>query len=303
MLLFGSYVQAVAGFALGMIAVAIIGGLRLLDIPTLAAMVSFLSMLNAGLSLQGSSHHVHRSLLFWLGVGILPGLLLGYWLMLYLNGSALWLLELCLGLFITVGGLSMSIRPRSWPQRSGAPFTWSGLIGGVLGGLFCASGPLLGWFAYSQPLSVAVIRATLLSYFFLTTSARTVIVFFDGSLTASVLLYAGLGAPVVILGAWLGRRFPPVVSEPTLKRGCLCCCLFMGVWICFSAIGKGLMEVEVTMKLCERRSVRQLLLLKMLASFFDTERECIQIDLVMGKARTLEFFLCEIQQPKSCCEM
>ena len=241
-LLFGSYVQAVAGFALGMIAVAIIGGFRLLDIPTLAAMVSFLSMLNAGLSLQGSSHHVHRSLLFGLGVGILPGLLLGYWLMLYLNGSALWLLELCLGLFITVGGLSMSIRPRSWPQRSGAPFTWSmGLIGGVLGGLFSASGPLLGWFTYSQPLSVAVIRATLLSYFFLTTSARTVIVFFDGSLTASVLLYAGLGAPVVILGAWLGRRFPPVVSEPTLKRGVFMLLLIMGVWICFSAIGKGLM--------------------------------------------------------------
>ena len=77
-----------------------------------------------------------------------------------------------------------------------------GVVGGVLGGLFSASGPLLGWFAYSQPLSVAVIRATLLSYFFLTTSARTVIVLFDGSLTTSVLLYAGLGAPVVMLGAW-----------------------------------------------------------------------------------------------------
>ena len=49
-LLIGSYIQAVAGFALGMIAVAVIGGLRLLDIPTLAAMVSLLSMLNASLS-------------------------------------------------------------------------------------------------------------------------------------------------------------------------------------------------------------------------------------------------------------
>lgn len=29
----------------------------------------------------------------------------------------------------------------------------------------------------------------------------------------------------------------------------------------------------------------------MLASFFDTERECIQIDLVMGEARTLEFLV------------
>ena len=62
-LLVGSYIQAVAGFALGMIAVAVIGGLRLLDIPTLAAMVSLLSMLNASLSLGGHTQHVHRPLL------------------------------------------------------------------------------------------------------------------------------------------------------------------------------------------------------------------------------------------------
>lgn len=239
-LLFGSYVQTVAGFALGMIAVAVIGGLRLLDIPTLAAMVSLLSMLNAGLSLNGSVQHVHRPILFWLGLGIVPGLLLGYTLMLYLNGSRLWLLELCLGVFITAGGLSMSIRPRSWPQVSGNPFTWSmGLVGGLLGGLFSASGPVLGWFAYSQPLPMAVIRATLLSYFFFATATRTVIVFFEGSLSSAVLLYAGLGAPIVILGAWLGRRFPPAVSEQALKRGVFALLLVMGIWICASALNQG----------------------------------------------------------------
>ena len=52
--LFGSYVQTVAGFAMGMILVALIGGLRLLDIPTLAAMVSLLSGLNALVSLRGA---------------------------------------------------------------------------------------------------------------------------------------------------------------------------------------------------------------------------------------------------------
>ena len=98
-LLVGSYVQAVAGFALGMIAVAVIGGLRLLDIPTLAAMVSLLSMLNASLSLGGHTQHVHRPMLMWLAIGIVPGLLLGYWFMLYLNGNRLWVLELCLGIF------------------------------------------------------------------------------------------------------------------------------------------------------------------------------------------------------------
>ena len=67
-LLFGSYVQAVAGFALAMIAVAVIGGLRLLDIPTLAAVVSFLSMLNSALSLRGHFHEIHRPIFFWLGL-------------------------------------------------------------------------------------------------------------------------------------------------------------------------------------------------------------------------------------------
>ena len=240
-LLIGSYIQAVAGFALGMIAVAVIGGLRLLDIPTLAAMVSLLSMLNASLSLGGHTQHVHRPMLIWLGVGIIPGMLLGYWLMLYLNGNRLWVLELCLGIFITVGGLSMSIRPRSWSEESRAPFTWCmGAIGGFLGGLFSASGPLLGWFAYSQPLSVAAIRATLLSYFFLATATRTIIVFFEGSLSASVLLYAALGAPAVVLGTWLGRRFPPVVSEQGLKRGVFILLMCMGLWICFSAMNADL---------------------------------------------------------------
>ena len=245
-LLFGSYVQAVAGFALGMIAVAVIGGLRLLDIPTLAAVVSLLSMLNASLSLGGHTQHVHRPMLMWLAIGIVPGLLLGYGLMLYLDGNRLWLLELCLGVFITAGGLSMSIRPRSWSHESRKPFIWCmGAIGGTLGGLFSASGPLLGWFAYSQPLPVAVIRATLLSYFFLATAIRTIIVFFEGSLSASVLFYGALGAPVVILGAWLGRRFPPVVSEQSLKRGVFMLLLLMGLWICVSAMNTGLNGVPI----------------------------------------------------------
>ena len=122
-LLFGSYVQAVAGFALAMIAVAVIGGFRLLDIPTLAAVVSFLSMLNSALSLRGHVHEIHRPILIWLGLGIVPGLLLGYSLLLYLNASHLWLLELCLGVFIAAGGLSMSVRLRSWGRVSRGPFT------------------------------------------------------------------------------------------------------------------------------------------------------------------------------------
>ena len=39
---FGSYIQAVAGFAMGMLIVAVAGGLRLIELETLAAVVSMI---------------------------------------------------------------------------------------------------------------------------------------------------------------------------------------------------------------------------------------------------------------------
>ncbi len=48
---FGSYIQAVAGFAMGMLIVAVAGGLRLIELETLAAVVSILSLTNSVLSL------------------------------------------------------------------------------------------------------------------------------------------------------------------------------------------------------------------------------------------------------------
>jgi uncharacterized membrane protein YfcA len=44
---------------------------------------------------------------------------------------------------------------------------------------------------------------------------------------------------MVILGAWLGRRFPPAVSEQALKRGVFALLLVMGIWICASALNQG----------------------------------------------------------------
>ena len=57
--LLGSYIQAVAGFAMGMLIVAVAGGLRLLEIETLAAVVSILSLTNSAVSLWDQSQHVH----------------------------------------------------------------------------------------------------------------------------------------------------------------------------------------------------------------------------------------------------
>ena len=232
----GSYVQSVAGFAMGMIIVAVVGGLRLLDVPTLGAVVSLLTILNVFVALRGQTHYVHRKLFMWLALGQVPAIYFGLLLMTWLDGNTRWMLEVCLGLFITIGGLSMSLKPHPWPKVSGPLMTWlTGVSGGLVGGMFSASGPVLGWFGYSQPLKLPIIRATLLACFVLTTGTRTVLVGIEGGLTQRVLMFAAVGLPVVFVGTWLGRHFAPPVHEDVIKRAAYILLLVMGIWILSSA--------------------------------------------------------------------
>ena len=228
----GSYVQAVAGFAMGMILVAVIGGLRLMDVPTLTAVVSLLTMLNVYIALRGQTNLIHRHLFLWLALGQVPAIFFGFQLMHWLDGHTRWLLELALGIFITVGGLSMYLRPHPWDQVTPRFGTFCvGITGGLVGGMFSASGPVLGWFGYNQPLNVPIIRATLLACFALTTGTRTVFVGATGGLTESVLIYAAAGLPIVVVGTWLGRHMAPPVGEETIKKFAYWLLIIMGAWI------------------------------------------------------------------------
>jgi uncharacterized membrane protein YfcA len=105
--------------------------------------------------------------------------------------------------------------------------------------MFSASGPVLGLFGFSQPLPLAVIRATLLASFLLVTSSRTVMVGWRGELTETVLVTVLLALPVVLVGTWLGRTMAPPVSEATLKKAAFWLILIMGVWVGVTAIMSG----------------------------------------------------------------
>ncbi len=227
----GSYVQAVAGFAMGMIIMAVMVGGGFVAVPTITATVSLLSLVNITLALRGRGRHLARGLFGWTAAGLLPAVAAGVWLLLHLDARAQWLVELLLGLFIVAGSLSMMIRPR--PKSRVSP-PWAclvaGLAGGVLGGLFSASGPVLGWFNYRQPLTVAEIRTTLLAIFALTTALRTVVVGFSGGLTPAVWTLFAAGVPWVLLGTWAGRNFAPPISETALKRAAFALLLVMGSW-------------------------------------------------------------------------
>jgi uncharacterized membrane protein YfcA len=232
-----TYVQTVTGFAMGMIILAVIGGLRLMDIPTLTAVASLMSLANVVLALRSTAGHIQWNLYLWLSLGQLPGIALGVWCITYLDGEARWLAELLLGSFITLGSLSMMLRPHSksavspWYSSLGA-----GIAGGIVGGMFSASGPVLGWFNYRQPLPLNAIRATLFASFALTTLLRTVVVGSQGGLTSDVWLYSALALPLVVAATWLGRHFPPALPEASMKRLAFGLLVAMGLWIIVSAL-------------------------------------------------------------------
>lgn len=237
--LFGSYFQSVTGFAMGIIIVSILGGLRVLEIPALAAVISLLAMINVLFALKGRYRLIDRSLFFWLGLGQVPAIFLGLMFMNWLDLNSKWMLEACLGLFITLGSLSMVLRPEPNKQRSRPSTVWFfGSLGGLVGGMFSASGPVLGWFAYRQPIELAIIRSTLLSCFMLTTTTRSVLVGLEGGLDQDVMTLVVVGLPAVILGAWLGRRLPPALSENVLKRSAFGLLFILGLGIIVTSISQ-----------------------------------------------------------------
>jgi len=232
----GSYVQAVTGFAMGMIVIAVVGASGLIPLPVLTATASLVTIVNVTLALKGHLGHVNRAVFVWLAVGQLPAIWLGVGLLAVLDRDAERLLQVLLGSFITLGSLSMVLRPSPLARVSSPPVcALVGVAGGVIGGLFSASGPILGYFNYRQPLPVVTIRATLLCSFALTTVTRTLVVGAEGGLTADVGWLAAFALPLVIGGTWLGREVPPPVADETLKRLAFGILLVLGVWILVGA--------------------------------------------------------------------
>lgn len=233
----GGYVQTVAGFAMGMIMVAGSSALVLYPLPVTTAVISLVSLMNIGLSLPGHLNRVYRRGFLLLCAGQVPMIGVGVWVLEWLDATAERVLSILLGSFILIGCASMMVRPEPRPAVSGSSaFFLAGLGGGVLGGMFSAAAPVMGWFVYRQPMMVAELRATLLACFAVSTLVRTAVVGAGGGLTKEVLTLAAASVPMVLLSAWLGRRFPPPVSELGLRRIAFTLLFAMGAWILVSAL-------------------------------------------------------------------
>ena len=143
--LFGSYIQTVTGFAMGMIIVATVGGLGLLQLSVLAILVSLLTSVNSFLSLRGNWSRIEFRFFLFLALGQFPAIVFGIELLNFLESNEVWILKIILGSFLVLGGLLSFVNPRPLKRLSGRLTVFlAGILGGTLGGLFSASGPVLG---------------------------------------------------------------------------------------------------------------------------------------------------------------
>ena len=203
---------------MGLIIMAGVTVLGLTEIAFAAAVVSFISLLNAAIALRRGYRHVDIRLVKWVLLGLLPSLGVGLLLLDYLSTHAYAALKLMLGIVVIVAGVSLMISPRPFKSQSGSgAFTLWGVLGGVLAGLYSAGGAPLAYFVYRQPIALDVVRFSLLAVFAVSTAIRALMVGVSGQLNAEILQISLLSVPVVVLMTLGTSRYLHLIPDKLVR--------------------------------------------------------------------------------------
>jgi uncharacterized membrane protein YfcA len=218
-LLVASYVQSIAGFAHGLIVMGSVTLLGLAPVAFTAVVISMTGFASILMALVGRRGHINEQIFLRACLGLVPMLLVGLALLHFLDHGASKTLQRILGSVILLGGGLGMIKPRPRSERAANwQDTVAGALSGILGGLFSTSGPPLIYHFYRQPDRVDVIRSTLLAVFLISSSSRIILVIWEGSFEVNMLYLSLMTLPIVALGTYLGRKFPPPFSERGMRR-------------------------------------------------------------------------------------
>ncbi len=214
-LIVAQIVYVLLGFGSGLIAV---GGLALL-FPELQDVVVLLLLVNLPAELFVSwqaRREIRWRPILGLGIGIAVGIPLGAML---LSTAEPRIMLTVLGWFlVAVGLLFIKLPPdgRFKPRAIAAPPT--GLISGLLTGLFGTGGPpLIVWYHLSA-VGKSAFRANLMTIFLLMSFVRVPSYVATGLVTGPRLWSSLLVMPAVLLGGWIGHRLHVQISERTFRR-------------------------------------------------------------------------------------
>ncbi|RRQ19932.1 sulfite exporter TauE/SafE family protein [Thiohalobacter thiocyanaticus] len=135
----GSFIQALTGFALGLIVMGLASLLELASIPFLAAVVSMISMANGAWVLGRHPRAIDWPQLGWMTLGLAPMIVLGMALLAWMNTAMPVLLQQLLGVVILAAALVLFFPATRCPGHRERPRGFS------------AAPPAACWAACSAP--------------------------------------------------------------------------------------------------------------------------------------------------------
>ena len=216
---FATAVQNVTGFALVLVLLGLTGVFDLAPLPDAANVATVLGLANAFVALRGRARSLQWPALRQTAGGTVFGVAAGVFLLAWLSGNAVLALRFLLGV-VVVGCALLVLRPAQALQQpsSRASFFVTGLLSGVLGGLFSASGPPLVYQFYRQPMGLDAVRDTLVAMLAVGSSLRLVMVVASGQFSAASVGLSVLAVPVVLGVAWWMKRHPPPWNRTAVLR-------------------------------------------------------------------------------------
>lgn len=214
-LVIAQVVYVMFGFGSGLIAV----GTLALVFPEIKDVVVLLLLVNLPAELfvtWRSRREIHWRPIAGLGVGIVVGIPLGAWLLSHTEPGII--LEILGWFLVAVGLIFVKLPPGGniTPPAAAAPPT--GLLSGLLTGLFGTGGPpVIIWYHLAAD-GKSAFRAQLMTIFLLMTFIRVPSYIANGLVTGPRLWSSLLVLPAVLFGAWLGHRLHLRISERTFRR-------------------------------------------------------------------------------------
>lgn len=208
-------VYVLMGFGSGLITVGLLALLlprQIQDVVVLQLLVNLPAEL---LVVWKSRTEIRWQPILRLGAGIAVGIPLGAWVL--KAGDPLFVLKILGGFLIAVGLVFLRLPPtlRWTPPALAAPPT--GLLSGVLTGLFGTGGPpLIIWYRLTAQHKAAF-RGNLMTIFLLMTLVRVPSYVAAGLITGPRLASMAAVLPAVFFGAWLGHRLHIRISERTFQ--------------------------------------------------------------------------------------
>lgn len=232
----GSYLQAFTGFALGIFVLGAVVMFQLVSLDTTATAINIMTLVNTALALRGNVHLINGKLLLRTLAGVVPGVPVGLWILNTLSASSTQVLQLVFGVVVIIAGATLCVqpKPRTAPSGTGS-FMVAGALGGVLGGMFSVPGPPVIYHFYVQPLALEQVRLTLLGIFGVVAFVRLAFLAAQSAVGTEALYLGLLSLPVVALTTALFIRFPPRLSEMTVRRAAFVLLSGMGVGILLMA--------------------------------------------------------------------